>query len=55
MGMLFDRGLFKYDDKVSKYWPEFGQEGKENIRFVHDFTKQLQQSNLLIIRFTGTF
>ena len=31
MGMLFDRGLFKYDDKVSKHWPEFGQNGKDNI------------------------
>ena len=40
MGMLFDRGLFKYDDKVSKHWPEFGQEGKDNIRSVHVFTEQ---------------
>ena len=31
MGMLFDRGLFKYEDKISKHWPEFGQNGKENI------------------------
>ena len=32
MGMLFDRGLFKYEDKISKHWPEFGQNGKEDIR-----------------------
>ena len=31
MGILFDQGLFKYDDKVSKHWPEFGQNGKDNI------------------------
>ncbi|VDK29916.1 unnamed protein product [Gongylonema pulchrum] len=29
--MLVDRGLVAYDDLVTKYWPEFGQYGKENI------------------------
>lgn len=23
--------MFSYDDKVSKYWPEFGKNGKENV------------------------
>jgi CubicO group peptidase (beta-lactamase class C family) len=25
------RGLFDYDDRISKYWPEFAQKGKEKI------------------------
>jgi CubicO group peptidase (beta-lactamase class C family) len=28
---LSDRGLLKIDDPVAKYWPEFGQNGKDNI------------------------
>ena len=30
--MLHSEGYFKYDDKVSKYWPEFAQNGKEDVR-----------------------
>ena len=26
-----DRGLFKYDDKVAQYWPEFAQNGKAGM------------------------
>lgn len=29
--LLADRGLLRYDDKVSKYWPEFAQNGKEDV------------------------
>lgn len=29
--ILVDRGLLKYSDKVTKYWPEFGQNGKQDI------------------------
>jgi len=29
MAMLFDQGLIKYSDKITKYWPEFGENGKE--------------------------
>jgi len=29
--MLVDRGLLRYDDPVARYWPEFGQRGKEQI------------------------
>ena len=32
LGMLHSEGLFKFDDKVSKYWPEFAQNGKEDVR-----------------------
>ncbi|XP_072027160.1 beta-lactamase domain-containing protein 2-like [Amphiura filiformis] len=31
MAMLVDRGHLDYDQKVVHYWPEFGQNGKENI------------------------
>ncbi len=28
---MVDKGLLSYDEKVSKYWPEFAQNGKENV------------------------
>ena len=31
MGMLADRGLIDHDKPVKEYWPEFAQNGKENI------------------------
>ena len=38
--ICYDRGLFKLDDKVAKYLPEFGVNGKENVSIrnllVHD-------------------
>ena len=38
--ICYDRGLFKLDDKVSKYIPAFAQNGKENVTIrnllVHD-------------------
>uniref|UniRef100_A0A914Z0K1 Beta-lactamase-related domain-containing protein n=1 Tax=Panagrolaimus superbus TaxID=310955 RepID=A0A914Z0K1_9BILA len=30
IAILADRGYLNYEDPVSKYWPEFGQNGKEN-------------------------
>lgn len=30
-GMLAERGLMSYEDKVSKHWPEFAAEGKGDI------------------------
>ena len=32
IAMLVDRALLDYDEKVSKYWPEFAQNGKGDIR-----------------------
>ena len=29
--ILINRGLADYDDPIAKYWPEFAQNGKENI------------------------
>ncbi|MFW9956062.1 MAG: serine hydrolase domain-containing protein [Candidatus Thorarchaeota archaeon] len=31
MALAHSRGLFEYDAPVSKYWPEFAQQGKEKI------------------------
>ncbi len=31
LALAHSRGYFDYDAKVSKYWPEFAQNGKENI------------------------
>ena len=31
MALAHSRGLFDYDEPISKYWPEFGQLGKDKI------------------------
>jgi len=31
MALAHSRGLYAYDERVSNYWPEFGQQGKERI------------------------
>ena len=31
MALAHSRGLFDYDDRVAKYWPEFAQQGKDKI------------------------
>ena len=33
--MAVDRGLLRIDDKVSKHWPEFAQNGKQDIEVQH--------------------
>ena len=33
--MCVDRGLLDLDEKIAKYWPEFAQNGKENILVRH--------------------
>ena len=30
MAMLVDKGICKYDDRVEKYWPSYGKNGKED-------------------------
>ena len=37
MAMLYGQGLFKYEDKISKIWPEFAQNGKENVKICDVF------------------
>jgi CubicO group peptidase (beta-lactamase class C family) len=32
---LIERGQLDLDDKVAKYWPEFGQHGKDSVRIRH--------------------
>lgn len=29
--MLVDRGWVAYEDKLTNFWPEFGQNGKEDV------------------------
>ena len=31
VALIREKGLIDYDEKVSTYWPEFAQNGKENI------------------------
>jgi len=31
MAIAVDKGWIQYQDKIAKHWPEFGQNGKENI------------------------
>ena len=31
MAVLVDKGLLDYDRTVASYWPEFAQNGKENV------------------------
>ena len=38
--MLYDRGQLDYDAPVAKYWPEFGQAGKERIPVSYLFSHQ---------------
>ena len=32
MACMVDKGVLDYEEKVSKYWPEFAQNGKEDIK-----------------------
>ena len=32
VGMLVDQGLIKLTDKITKYWPQFANNGKEETR-----------------------
>ena len=36
--MCVDRGMLDYDDPVVRYWPEYGQNGKENTTIKHCLT-----------------
>jgi len=40
MALAQSRGLFDYDELVSKYWPEFAQQGKDKITIRHLFAHQ---------------
>ena len=55
VALLVDKGLLKYNEKVSTYWPEFAQHGKENITVAdvlrHDsglpqFSRQATQEDM---------
>jgi len=38
--ILADKNILEYDDPVTKYWPEFGKNGKENITIAQAFSHQ---------------
>jgi CubicO group peptidase (beta-lactamase class C family) len=38
--IMVDRGLLDYDEPVMRYWPEFGQAGKERITLRHVLAHQ---------------
>ena len=40
MHIMVDRGLVDYDERVSSYWPEFGQAGKQDITVRHVLSHQ---------------
>jgi CubicO group peptidase (beta-lactamase class C family) len=31
MALAHSQGLFDHNERISKYWPEFAQQGKEKI------------------------
>ncbi|KAF9940487.1 hypothetical protein BGZ65_006780 [Modicella reniformis] len=37
---LVDQGLLDYEKKIAEYWPEFGQNGKEDVRLVDLMTHE---------------
>jgi CubicO group peptidase (beta-lactamase class C family) len=39
--MLADRGLLDYNTKVTDYWPEFGQNGKEDVTVTQALSHQI--------------
>jgi CubicO group peptidase (beta-lactamase class C family) len=40
MAQLVSEGKVKYDDRIAKYWPEFAQNGKENITIAQVLSHQ---------------
>jgi len=40
MGILYGKGLFKYEDPIAKHWPAFAQNGKENVSIADVFRHQ---------------
>ncbi len=40
VAILVDRGLIRYEDKVSSVWPEFAQNGKETTTIAHLLSHQ---------------
>ena len=51
LALAHSRGLFDYDERISKYWPEFAQQGKDEIT-----VRQLlaHQAGLFAFDETGT-
>lgn len=43
IAMQADRGQLRYSDRIEKYWPEFGQNGKETITILNALQHQVQR------------
>lgn len=41
---FFARGLIDFQEPVSKYWPEFGQNGKEKVTVEQLLSHQVDKS-----------
>ena len=54
MAILYGKGLFKYEDNISKHWPEFAQNGKENVTISDVFRHQsglgMVSNNIFIVK-----
>lgn len=49
IALLVDKGLVKYSDLVSKYWPEFAQNGKESITIDWIMSHRVSNKSLKIM------
>ena len=49
---LFLRGHLDYEEKVSKYWPEFAQNGKEDVTVEMVLNHQVASNFLKTIYYT---
>jgi CubicO group peptidase (beta-lactamase class C family) len=41
IALLVDKGYVKYEDKVTSFWPEFAQNGKEDTTVEHIMNHQV--------------
>ena len=55
MAMLVDRGHLDYEQKVVHYWPEFGQNGKENVTVKMLLHHEVGALSLILNNINGTF
>lgn len=43
VALLVDRGLLDYNDRLAQYFPEFAQNGKENITILQVMSHQVSE------------
>ena len=52
IAVLVDRGVLRYEDRVVKYWPEYGANGKENTTIEDVLTHKVR---FLLLKKKSTF